>query len=308
MDLQIGQLKLRSYIYNSSGVWDTTSKQLDQLYAYRHCGAIVSKSCTLDSRKGNDYPKYHFNSDGFSINSNGLENNGLDYYINFYKTNKLNWQQPFFISVGGLSDEERITMLKKIQALDNHNNLGVELNMSCPNLGCVGAAYDHKELDTALEKIFTECGKMKCTFGLKLPPYYLQRDFNNISAVLKKWAEHIDFITCINSVPNCIDYDINNDIPIILPNNGYGGMGGPAILPIGLANVSKFSTIFREQKIPIKIIGCGGIQTGADVYKYYLAGASAVQVGTHLWKNGPSVFETLTKEFRLILCRKGFLA
>jgi len=298
----IGKLQLPHVIYNAAGVWDTSTIQCMELDSTKYCGAIITKSCTQQKRSGNCYPKYHFSEPHFSINSNGLENYGLEYYLTeilpYTKT-------PIFISIGGLSDSERIEMIKTVM-LCQDVNFGIELNMSCPNLGCPGAAYNPEQLDGALSTIFEAVGPIETTFGLKLPPYYLPSEFVAITAVLDKYQSQIDFITCINSVPNGVDFDIDNNIPKISPNDGYGGIGGPAILPIGLANVKRFSQLFFEKGIDIKIVGCGGVSSGADVYKYLLAGASAVQIGTYLWKKGPVVFEQISEEFQQIMNRKGY--
>lgn len=298
----IGNLYFENFIFNASGVWCTNNRQLSQLAETKHCGAVITKSCTLLPHIGNAYPKYHF-TDSYSINSNGLENQGIDYYL---------YNQPYpphksiFISVGGHSNDERCDILKKIMASKEHPG-GIELNMSCPNLGDIGPAYDPQTLERSLEYIYQQCGEIKNTLGLKLPPYYFQEQFLAIADVIDKAKLRIDFITCVNSVPNAIDFDIDNDIPVISPNGGYGGLGGN-ILPIGLANVKSFVDIFRKRGLNIDVIGCGGVQSGEDVYKYILAGAKAVQVGTHLWVGGPSVFEELTKEFALIMSRKGHTA
>nr|QBK87154.1 MAG: dihydroorotate dehydrogenase [Marseillevirus LCMAC201] len=298
---KIGRLELPHFLCNAAGVWDTTLSQCQQLENTAFCGAIVTKSCTANPRMGNKYPKYHFANPQFSINSNGFENGGLDYYLDLIHVN------PVVFSIGGMSDEERISMLSTFaNAKITIENAGIELNMSCPNLSHPGAAYDSKKLDETLRKIFEATGRISLPFGLKLPPYYLPEQFSSISEVICNYDSQIDFITCINSVPNGIDFDVDNNCPKIAPNDGYGGIGGPALLPIGLANVRRFYQIFRNKKVDIAIIGCGGIGCGADVYKYMLAGATAVQVGTHLWKNGPKVFKEITDEFSHIMNRKGY--
>ncbi len=310
----IGKLQLPHFIYNAAGVWDTTWSQCKELNSTEYCGAVVTKSCTQQERAGNNYPKYHFSDPHFSINSNGLENFGLQYYLE--KVNACEY--PIFISIGGLSDPERIAMIIKVNTLFlawlptaiatdmGDPPVGIELNLSCPNIGCPGAAYNPEQLDNTLRDMFNEVGSLELTFGLKLPPYYLPDEFVAISKVLKKYQHQIDFITCINSIPNGIDFDIDNNLPRIEPNGGYGGIGGPALLPVGLANVRRFSKLFRENCIDIAVIGCGGVTTGADAYKYLLAGASAVQIGTHLWKNGPGVFKQVSEEFQQIINRKGY--
>lgn len=296
---KIGSLHLENFIYNAAGVWDTTTDQCNDLNNQKHCAAVITKTCTIRPQAGNKYPKYHF-TDQYSINSNGLENNGLDYYIDLYKPNS----KPLFISIGGTSDKERITMINMVvERLGNA--VAIELNLSCPNLGCPGAAYDPQTLQQALDKLFSNVNVSDITFGLKLPPYYLLRDFEAISTILSHYHNQIDFITCVNSIPNGLDFDVDNGLPVISPNDGYGGLGGPSILPVGLSNVRHFSKLFKENCIDIDIVGCGGISSGSDVYKYLLAGAKAVQIGSQLWKEGPMVFERVSKEFHLVVSRKG---
>lgn len=299
----IGNLELSNIICNASGVWDTTDAQITELSKSDFCGGVVTKSCTLKPRIGNPYPKYHF-TDNYSINSNGLENKGIDYYLDVKKKT----QHPIIISVGGMSDEERCQILNKILDQDHVEPIAVEINMSCPNLGCAGPSYDPETLKESLDYIAKNCRDISGidTLGLKLPPFYLQKDFEAIANVIMWSTVKIDFITCINGVPNVIDFDIDNDTLVIGPNYGHGGMGGRATLPIGLANVKKFSEIFRNNGFQIDVVGCGGVETGTDVYKYILAGASAVQVGTYLWQNGPTVFKKISDEFHTIMQRKGF--
>ena len=303
----IGKLQLPHFIYNAAGVWDTTWSQCKELNSTEYCGAVVTKSCTQQERAGNSYPKYHFSDPHFSINSNGLENCGLQYYTKKVIHTACARARPTFISIGGLSDPERIAMIGKMNSIaTGYPYVGIELNLSCPNLGCPGPAYNPEQLDNTLRDMFNEIGPLELTFGIKLPPYYLPDEFVAISKVLEKYRRQIDFITCINSIPNGIDFDVDNNLPLIKPNDGYGGIGGPALLPVGLANVRRFSKLFRENGISIAVIGCGGVTTGTDAYKYLLAGASAVQIGTHLWKNGPGVFNQVSEEFQQIMNRKGY--
>ena len=299
----LGAMKLDNCIYNAAGVWDTTKVQCDDLFMSPATGAVITKSCTIESRTGNSQPKYHF-TDLRSINSNGLENNGIYFYLQLCKGAK-----PFIYSVGGLSNDERAQILDSIHHCSTEP-ANVEINLSCPNLGCAGPAYDPDTLETALRQLLgPPDSKLEISInslGLKLPPFYLLSDFNAIANVLERWDHCIDYVTCINSIPNGLDYDVNTESTVIRPNGGYGGIGGPAILPVALANVNRFSTIFKEEDVNIQVVGCGGISSGEDVYKHFLAGASAVQVGTALWKSGPQILEQINKEFSLIMRRKGY--
>ena len=78
--------------------------------------------------------------------------------------------------------------------------------------------------------------------------------------------------------------------------NGFGGIGGSYVKPTGLANVRKFYEIFQREGSGIKIVGCGGVETGKDVFEYILCGAEIVQVGTQFYKEG-KCFSRLEKNW-----------
>jgi len=277
----ISDVILESPIINASGVWCTSYDQLVDINNNPSFGAVVSKSCTLHQRKGNEPPKYYAEDD-ISINSNGLENNGIEYYIEMqqYMT------KPYFISIAGFHYKDRIEMIQKAK-----NHL-IELNLSCPNVCVRPIVYDPERLDDFLKYMFDTCQPK--FLGLKLPPYFIPGDHEKIANVIKKYP--IKFITCINSIPDgCI---IKDNRLVIGPNDGYGGLGGGSLMKaIGMANVRKFKTLLPE----MDIIGCGGISTGQDVFDYLLIGASAVQIGTVLHEKGPEYINHILEEFKDVM-------
>jgi dihydroorotate dehydrogenase (fumarate) len=162
----------------------------------------------------------------------------------------------------------------------------IELNMSCPNIAGKNTA-GYEDYINYLEKIDTTQLKV----GLKLPPFFERQQFDVMSDIINR--HNLMFITCVNSLPNGLMIDsYTGRSPI---SREYGGIGGLYIKPFGMANVSQFS-----RRLPIDIIGCGGINSARDVNEYLLAGASAVQIGTYLVENGVGVFEILNRqlEFR----------
>ena len=123
-----------------------------------------------------------------------------------------------------------------------------------------------------------------------MPPYFDDYSFGNITDTIKPITTN-SYITCINSIPNGFDFDSALD-NAIFPNNGYGGIGGKAILPIALSNVKKFSSLVNKD-----IVGCGGVTTGLDVKKHILCGATAVQIGTTIYENGVKDFFRISQEY-----------
>jgi dihydroorotate dehydrogenase (fumarate) len=125
--------------------------------------------------------------------------------------------------------------------------------------------------------------------------------FDLAAAVLNDFPA-VAFLTCINSVGNGLVIDDTCDTVAIKPKDGFGGIGGSYVLPTALANVNAFA-----KRCPAKvIIGCGGVSSGQDAYQHLLAGASLVQVGTQLWKEGPDAFRRIAGELRQHLDRKGY--
>ncbi|WP_185869312.1 dihydroorotate oxidase [Blattabacterium cuenoti] len=288
----INGIQLSSCIMNASGALCTTDQELSNLFD-SSSGAVVTKSCTKNPREGNVKPRY-FEWNVGSINSMGLPNLGIDFYLNFLEKKKT--KKPVFLSLSGLSIEENLFLMKK--ANFSQKVTAIELNLSCPNLREEVLGNDLYKISTFLESIF-EFNKKP--LGIKLPPYFKEECIINMSLLLNQYP--IFFVTCINSLPNGIFIDTDNEKTVIQPKNGFGGVGGSIIKPFALANVRKFYTYLRKD---ISIIGCGGIYSGKDIFEYILCGASAVQIGTQLIKEGISIFDRLKKEFTLFLKKKNY--
>ncbi|WP_185853611.1 dihydroorotate oxidase [Blattabacterium cuenoti] len=289
----INEIKLSSCIMNASGVLCTTDQELSDLLD-SSSGAVVTKSCTIQPRKGNVKPRY-FEWNMGSINSMGLPNLGIDFYLNFLEEKKT--KKPVFLSISGLSIEENFFLIKK--ANSSSKITAIELNLSCPNLQEeVLVGDDLHKISDFLENVFKFNEK---PLGIKLPPYFKDGSIKNMSLILNQFP--IIFVTCINSLPNGIFVDTNNETAVIRPKNGFGGIGGSIIKPFALANIRKFYTYLRKD---ISIIGCGGIYSGKDIFEHILCGASVVQIGTQLMKEGVTVFDRLKKEFTLFLRKKNY--
>lgn len=274
---RVGRVFLKKKIYNASGVLSATKNELVSLNDNEWCGAVVSKSCTLEPREGNPHPRY-YSFNGNSINSSGLPNLGYEYYRDL----RHYIHKPYFMSVAGLTIQDNLTIFKD---LNSYPEINIEFNVSCPNIpGKSQLGYDFKELNKTLNMIEEV---YKLGYGLKLPPYFDPHHWDMVSNILLK--HNIEFIVCINSLGNGLVYD-KNLRTAIKPKNGLGGIGGPSIKPFGLSNVREF---YRRLGNKISIVGCGGITSSEDVREYIHSGASACQVGTYLYEHGLQVFKAL---------------
>ncbi|MFV0530062.1 MAG: dihydroorotate oxidase [Flavobacteriales bacterium] len=296
LSTQIGGFKLDNLIFNASGPRCTTKEDLTVLLE-SSSGAFISKSATTELREGNPCPRYVSVPLG-SINSMGLPNLGIDFYLDYFKQHQKSLTKPMFLSVAGLSLEENLEILHKIHTSDFI--FPIELNLSCPNVpGKPQTAYDFERTQEVLEKVFKFYEK---PLGIKLPPYFDLIHFEQIALILNRFP--IQFVTCVNSIGNGLYIDVDKESVVIKPKNGFGGMGGDYIKPTALANVRQFYTLLRKD---IQIIGCGGIKNGQDVFEHILCGASAVQIGTQLMKEDVATcFNRISQELENIMYQKGY--
>ncbi|EGP5569146.1 TPA: dihydroorotate oxidase [Enterococcus faecium] len=285
-------------LMNASGVHCMTTQELDEL-AHSEAGAFITKSCTINERKGNPEPRY-FDVPLGSINSMGLPNLGFSYYLEYalaYEKVQENQNQPLFFSIAGMSVQENLEMLEKIEK-SGFNGI-TELNLSCPNVpGKPQLAYDFEATYETLKEVFSIFSK---PLGIKLPPYFDFAHFDQMADILNQFP--LTYVNAINSVGNGLYIDTEQEAVVIKPKEGFGGIGGEYIKPTALANVRAFYTRLKPE---IQIIGTGGIRTGQDAFEHLLCGASMLQIGTELHKEGPEIFSRIIKELTQIMSEKGY--
>jgi dihydroorotate dehydrogenase (fumarate) len=271
-------------IMNASGCLCTEATELDALLTSR-AGAVVSKSSTLAPRRGNPQPRLALDDFG-SLNSVGLENHGYEYYSHYFHSSKL-----FIQSIYPFDDEEMERMLLDLDVKAKKGSM-VELNISCPNVLRGNFQGSLLRVLATLEDLDLD----NLVLGLKLQPFSETSDIEDVAYYVRARGE-IKFLTCCNTIPNCLF--IEEDVPSI--SSKLGGLGGRYVKPLSLSNVYRFSNL-----LDVAIFGCGGVTCGRDVYDYILCGATAVQVGTQLVKEGVSCFERIEREFKDIMKEKGY--
>lgn len=281
-------------LMNAAGVACMTVEELEEV-RQSAAGSFVTKTATLEARAGNPEPRYRDVPLG-SINSMGLPNQGIDYYLDYLLS--LQESQPertFFLSLVGMSLDETHTLLKKVQ---NSGFKGItELNLSCPNVpGKPQIAYDFEATERILGEAF---GYFDKPLGIKLPPYFDIVHFDQAAEVFNRHP--LKFVNCVNSIGNGMY--IEDESVVIRPKNGFGGIGGEYIKPTALANVHAF---YQRLNPSIQIIGTGGVYTGRDAFEHILCGASMVQIGTALHQQGVEIFERVSLGLKAIMVQKGY--
>ncbi len=227
-------------------------------------GGFTIKTLTLKPKEGNPSPRVCETEVGF-INSIGLQNEGLDYFIRHIypylqpiKTRKI-------INIAGQSTEEYIKLtlaLSKLKAIDL-----IELNVSCPNIDQKGKsfAFDKK----ALKEVTNECVKIsKKPIIVKLSP--LVTSIEEMALVCEEAGAN--GLSIANTFLG-MKIDTDNRKPMI--QKIIGGYSGVGLKPMILRMVYQVSKVCS-----LPILAIGGVHQGEDVVEYLLAGATLVGVGT----------------------------
>ncbi len=229
-------------------------------------GALVTKSVTVEPRRGNPAPRVAEFPEGM-LNSVGLANPGLE----AVRREKLPWMAralgglPVWVSVAGRSAAEYAAVVRGLDAEDGF--LGYELNLSCPN--DEHASGRPFSLDgAAMGEILDEVRPLTSRPLLaKLAPN--DPDIGATAATAA--ARGADGITAVNTMPGLL---LRTDGGARL-GAGPGGTSGPALLPTGLAAVRAVAAATR-----VPVAGSGGVLSPEDARAYLAAGATFVQVGT----------------------------
>ena len=227
-------------------------------------GGIIVKGTTLLPREGNDYPRMAETASGM-LNCVGLQNKGVDYFCEKIYPEIKDYGTNMIVNVSGSTVEDYALCAERIAALPNIP--AIELNISCPNVKnggmafgvtCAGAASVVK----AVRKVYPK------TLIVKLSPNVT--DIAEIARAVE--AEGADSVSLINTLMG-MAIDIERRQPML--SISTGGLSGPAVKPVAVRMVWQVA-----KAVDIPVIGLGGISTAADAIEFFMAGASAIEIGT----------------------------
>lgn len=276
LEVKIGGLRLKNPTMLSAGVLGLSRSSLRAVWE-AGAGAVVSKSLGLEGRKGHPNPTIVNVGCGF-INSMGLPNPGAEEYAKEIKTLKRSGEIVLVASIYGARPDELAELAKIVTEAGVD---AVELNLSCPNVEGVGMEVGQ---DPHLVQRIVRAVKNTVDVPVftKLTP-----NISNIKIVAKAAEEAgADGLNAINTV-RALAIDVETGRPIL--SSRLGGLSGPAIKPIALRCVYEVS-----QAVDIPVIGCGGITRWQDAVEFFLAGASAIQIGTAIAYKGLNIFKEIT--------------
>ena len=255
---------IKNPVMTASGTFGYGTEYTDFIDLAR-LGGIVVKGTTLHHREGNPYPRMAETPSGM-LNAVGLQNKGVDYFIEHIYPTISNYDTAVIVNVSGSQIEDYITTAERLNALPHIP--AIELNISCPNVKeggmafgvtCAGASSVVRAVRAVYDK----------TLIVKLSPNVT--DITEIARAVE--AEGADAISMINTLLG-MAIDAEKRRPIL--STITGGLSGPAVKPVALRMVWQ-----TAQVVNVPIIGMGGIATAADAIEFLLAGATAIEVGTY---------------------------
>lgn len=282
----IGQIQLERPVMLASGILGISLDVFNRLYR-SGAGAVVTKSLSKEPWEGYPNPTIFSVGGGGWINAVGLSNPGAP---NFAKMIEPNQDVPIIVSLVGSIPEDFEFMIKQFE---NCKVTAYELNLSCPHVAKVGLEVgDDPEL---VKKIVTTVKKTTdvpiiAKVGLGTTHY-----LNTVGTAIESG---IDAITAINTV-RAMAIDVETQRPIL--SNKFGGLSGTPIKQIALRCVYEISS-----KYNIPIIGCGGISTWEDAVEFFLAGASAIQLGSAIGDNWLDIFNEINNGITQYMKRKNY--
>lgn len=262
LEVQLGRLHLANPILVASGTFGY-AREMAQIVDLSRLGGIVPKTITPQPRPGNA-PWRTIETPAGMLNSIGLDNDGVDAFVEHHLPYLANLGTSIVVSVAGRSHDEFVDMARQLSDLPGIAAL--ELNISCPN---VSGGVDFGTDPELCRQVVSGC-RSACEIPIiaKLTP--------NVThiATIARAAESggADAISLINT---CLGMAVDWRGRRPMLGGIVGGLSGPAIKPIALRAVYQVATA-----VEIPLIGIGGIATIDDVMEFLVAGATAVQLGT----------------------------
>lgn len=260
---QIAGLSLRNPVLTASGTFGYGT-EFAELIDLADLGGIIVKGTTLHPREGNDYPRMAETPSGM-LNCVGLQNKGVDYFCQHIYPDIKDLPTNVIVNVSGSTIEDYAECAARIDELDNIPS--IELNISCPNVRQGGMAFGvtcegAQSVVKAVREVYHK------TLIVKLSP-----NVTNIADIAMAVEDAgADAVSLINTLMG-MAIDIEHRCSRL--SIGTGGLSGPAIRPVAVRCVWQ---VARAVHIPV--IGLGGIMTAEDAIEFFMAGASAIEVGT----------------------------
>lgn len=267
LNTTIGSMTLTNPVIAASGCFGFGREYAEYIDLNR-LGGISVKGLTLEPRQGNSAPRCA-ETPGGMLNSVGLQNPGVRYFVE----HELPFlQQHSCAVIANIAGNTIGDYCQMAELLDRSSVDAIELNVSCPNVkaGCMAFG---STVDGISEVVKAARGCTTKPLIVKLTPNV--RDIKELALAAEQ--NGADAISLINTLLG-MAIDINKKQPVLA--NNYGGLSGAAVKPLAVRMVHEVCSC-----ISIPVIGMGGISCWQDAIEFFLAGASAIMIGTANFAN-----------------------
>jgi dihydroorotate dehydrogenase (NAD+) catalytic subunit len=288
LGFSIGDLQFKNPVLTASGTFGYGS-EFDDFIDVSRLGGILLKGTTLEPREGNLYPRMAETPSGM-LNAVGLQNKGIDYFEKNIYPSVIKYDTNIVVNINGSYIEDYIALAERINKLEKI--CAIELNISCPNVKMGGMAFG-----TNLVSAREVTREVRSVYSKKLIVKLSPNVTNIVDFALAVEEEGADSVSLINTLLG-MAIDVQNMRPSL--STITGGLSGPAIKPVALRMVWQVANAVR-----IPVIGMGGIMNSSDALEFFLAGASAVQVGTASFID-PQASVKILDGIEEFLSKKGF--
>lgn len=262
-EVKIGSLSLKNPVLTASGTFGY-GEEFQDFIDLNRLGGFIVKGTTLEPREGNDYPRMVETPSGM-INAVGLQNKGIDYFINNIYPRIAHLDTQIIVNISGAKIEDYVAVAERVSTLPAIK--AIEVNISCPNVKQGGMAFG-----TSPQGAAQVTRELRNTYDkniiVKLSPNVT--DIASIARAVED--EGADAVSLVNTFMG-MAIDVERRRPYL--STITGGLSGPAIRPIAVRMVWQ---VAHAVKIPV--IGLGGIMNARDALEFIMAGATAIEIGT----------------------------
>lgn len=267
LKVNIAGVEFENPVVTASGTFGF-GREYGEYFDLNELGAISVKGLTLAPREGNKAPRIAETPAGI-LNSVGLQNPGVEHFIKLELPELKKQTAKIIANMAGNTIEDYCQMAERLSDSDVDM---LEMNISCPNVKEGGVAFGTNA--ATVEKITSQVKKhTKKPLIVKLSP-----NVTDIAEMARAaQAGGADALSLINTLLG-MKIDIYSRRPVLA--NNVGGLSGPCVKPVAVRMVWQVANA-----VSLPIIGMGGIMSGEDAIEFILAGASAVAVGTGMFKD-----------------------
>ncbi|KAI6215796.1 Dihydroorotate dehydrogenase [Aphelenchoides besseyi] len=261
-------------------------------------GFVEIGSVTPLPQEGNEKPRvFRLLEDRAIINRYGFNNHGAGPISKRVQRDHVKGGTPLGNSTSPDTDYEI-----GVNYFANHCDYLV-INVSSPNTPGLRALQSRNELEKILDTVKRSLDRvvqdptLRPKVLLKITSDLSSSDRRDIARAVMEKKYGVDGLIISNTTverPSTLQSDHKSEA---------GGLSGP---PLRDSSTECISEMYKLTNGKVPIIGCGGIESGADAYEKIRAGASVVQLYTSLVYQGWPVIGKIKRELNNCLYHDGY--